>query len=106
MVSPDTARVIANRDFYTEAANQAAQASNSSPFNGASGMGHGTYANIPTTCTTGVGYWATDQSQLYLCTATNAWTASYTPYTYPHPLDTDSTPDPPNPPTGLQAKVQ
>lgn len=90
MVSSDTARVIANRDWYAESANQAAQSSPTSPFNGSSGMGHGTNANKPTSCTTGVGYWATDQSELYLCTATNTWTLSYTPYTYPHPLQGSS----------------
>jgi hypothetical protein len=87
-------------------------------FNGTSGMGCGTLANRPTTCTPGgtdtfgnvygPGYWATDQScsdmtgmvgdiityptrttisgTLYKCTATNTWTAIFTPYTYPHPL--------------------
>jgi len=73
-------------------------------FDGTSGVGCGTLANRPATCTTGVGYWATDQScsdlsgvvgvnpttpisgMLYKCTATNTWTAYYTPYTYPHPL--------------------
>ena len=57
-----------------------------------------------TTCTTGVGYWATPQSTtdlagmtgvnpampisgtLYKCTAPNTWTAFYTPLAYPHPL--------------------
>lgn len=61
------------------------------------GIGQGT--TPPTgTCTTGVGYWvastptATTSSSviqnghLYQCTATNAWTLVYTPYTYPHPL--------------------
>ena len=86
-IGSDTARVIQNRDWYTESQNQSAQTSPTSPFNGTSGVGHGTLANRPTSCTTGVGYWATDQSELYLCTATNTWTASYTPYTYPHPLD-------------------
>lgn len=69
-----------------------------------SGVGCGTLASRPETCTTGVGYWATDQScsdltgmvganpttpisgTLYKCTDTNTWTAYYTPYTYPHPL--------------------
>lgn len=56
-------------------------------------------------CTTGVGYWKTDQScstvpsgsygrnpaslisgTLYRCTSPNTWTSYYTPYTYPHPL--------------------
>jgi hypothetical protein len=77
-------------------------------FNGASGMGCGTLANRPAACTTGVGYWATNQScsdltgmvgknpatpisgTLYKCTSTNTWTANYTPYTYPHPLRNES----------------
>ena len=64
----------------------------------------GTLANRPATCTTGQGYWATNQSTtdltgmvgvnpatpisgtLYKCTSTNTWTAFYKPYTYPHPL--------------------
>jgi len=79
--------------------NQVLQTNSTTPFNGTAtiGFGHGTLANRPTTCTTGVGYWATDQGnwnqsgsggqgQLYVCTATNTWTLSYTPYTYPHPL--------------------
>ncbi len=77
----------------------------------ATGIGCGTLANLPDTCTTGVGYWATNQSctnlsgmvgvnpatpisgTLYKCTATNTWTAYYTPYTYPHSLrEADTTP--------------
>lgn len=72
-------------------------------FDGTTGIGCGTVANLPATCTTGVGYWATTQScsdmtgmvganpaapisgTLYKCTSTNTWTAYYTPYTYPHP---------------------
>lgn len=68
------------------------------------GVGCGTLANRPATCTTGVAYWSTDQScsdltgmvganpstpisgTLYKCTATNTWEAYYKPYTYPHPL--------------------
>jgi hypothetical protein len=93
-----TARVINTRDFYMENVSQAAQSSTTSPFDGSTtiGMGHGTLARQPSSCTTGVGYFATDQGTwdqggaggvLYLCTATNTWTLSYTPYTYPHPLD-------------------
>lgn len=87
-----------------------------SSFDGTTGVGVGTLAARPSTCTTnptgearsagwGVGYWATDQGAwnhstsnwqgvqangadgvLYVCTATNTWTLKYTPYTYPHPL--------------------
>ena len=32
------------------------------------------------------------------CTATNTWTLYYTPYTYPHPLVSGSSPPPPPPP--------
>ncbi len=82
-----------NRDYYDEV----------SGFNGTSGTGYGTLASRPATCTTGVGYWATNQGewnsnqagndgQLYKCTATNTWTLYYTPYTYPHPLQGGSTP--------------
>jgi hypothetical protein len=78
-------------------------------YDGSSGVGCGTLANRPVTCRTGVGYWATDQScgaiadqnvganpatpisgTLFKCTAANAWAAYYTPYTYPHPLRTES----------------
>ena len=79
--------VVADRDYYVEGAS----------FDGTSGVGTGTLASRPSTCTTGVGYWATDQGewwsahsgndgQLYKCTATDTWTLYYIPYTYPHPL--------------------
>ncbi len=91
-----------------------------SPFTGATGVGCGTLAAMPTTCTTGVGYWATNQScsdltgmvganpatpisgTLYKCTATDTWTAYYTPYTYPHPLRAEAADTtPPAAPTGI-----
>jgi hypothetical protein len=90
--------LAANRDFYYEGTNQAAQTSTSVPFNGSTGTGHGALAMMPTTCTTGVGYFATDQGSwntsgngfgqgvFYKCTSTNTWNVAYTPYTYPHPL--------------------
>lgn len=92
----------ANRDYYVQG----------SSFDGTSGIGVGTLASRPSTCTAtpeaadagngGVGYWATDQGTwktgipeegqdvaegvLYRCSATNTWATAYTPYTYPHPL--------------------
>ena len=97
-------RVVANRDYYPSAS--VAQTSPTSPFDGSSGTGWGTLARRPTTCTPGVAYFATDQGSwntsssnpygvqqngadgvLYKCTAPNTWTLYYTPYIYPHPLN-------------------
>jgi hypothetical protein len=92
------------RDYFN-AVSALAQTSPTSPFNGTTGMGFGTLANRPTTCTqnlhtswnnvgdvgAGVGYFATNQGPqgtFYTCTAQNTWTAWYSPYTYPHPLVT------------------
>ena len=95
-------RIGSNRDYYLSTG---VQTTPTSPFDGTTGVGFGTLANRPTTCTTGVAYWATDQGSwnqsssnpygvqqngadgvLYKATATNTWTLYYTPYTYPHPL--------------------
>lgn len=118
---------VNDRDYFN-AVSANAQSSSSSPFNGTTGVGFGTLANRPTTCTNksqaadaghgGVGYWATDQGSwntsgngfgngvLYACTASNTWTQVYTPYTYPHPLVSGGAVGGPFPPTGLQASVQ
>jgi hypothetical protein len=83
----------ADRDYYIYTAS----------FTGASGIGSGARSSRPSTCTTGTAWWSTDQGgnwntsnggandgTLDVCTATNTWTnASYTPYTYPHPLRTN-----------------
>jgi len=79
------------------------------------GVGSGTLAARPSTCTTGVAYWATDQGswntsgsgpqgELFKCTATNTWTLFYTPLAYPHPLASGTTTTAP-PPTGPGAAV-
>lgn len=104
--------VQANRDYYN-AVSASAQSSATSPFNGTTGIGHGTLANRPTTCTHttspdgddggGVMYWATDQGSwnssstnpagvqqsgsdgvLYRCSSTNTWSIYYTPAAYPN----------------------
>lgn len=102
-----TRQVLENREYYNAVSGNA-QTSPTSPFNGTTGMGFGTLANRPVSCTTnsnvpdagrgGVGYWATDvgewnstngtvpDGQLYICSATNTWSLYYKPYTYPHPL--------------------
>jgi len=102
-------QIVLNRDYFTYAAS----------FDGTSGVGEGTLANRPATCTKGVGYWANDQGnwnsknssndgQLYQCTATNTWSLYYTPYSYPHLLQagggTVNSPTTLNPPSNL--KVQ
>jgi hypothetical protein len=89
----DNGMIIANSTYWMDA----------TPFDGSAGVGCGTLANCPATCTTGVGYWATSQSctdltgmvgadpasplsgVLYTCTAPNTWSATYSLLTYPHP---------------------
>lgn len=111
----------ANNDPLTIVENQSHWVQRSSTFDGSvatigscgqygqadctsSGVGCGTLANRPASCTTGVAYWATDQScselsdmsgiapsvpisgVLFRCASTNTWEPYYTPYPYPHPL--------------------
>jgi len=81
VVFGNTSKLQNNRDFYYD---------QGSKFNGTVGTGEGLYSAIPSTCTPNVAYWATDKNTLYRCSATNTWTAYYTPYTFPHPLATGS----------------
>ena len=71
-----SADIRENSNYYRENAS----------FNGTTGVGVGVVGSRPATCTTGVGYWATDESKFYKCTATNTWTLHYQTYEYPHPL--------------------
>jgi hypothetical protein len=98
-----TYHIVANRDYYAY----------KSSFNGTTGVGEGTLSQRPSSCTVGVGYWATDSGewnanhsgadgQLFRCTATNTWSAWYTPYTYPHPLQGGVTQSAPTAPTNLR----
>ncbi len=86
--------LVNNRDFFYS---MGIQTSKTSPFNGTSGVGYGTLAQRPDTCTPssetggGVAYWATDTNTLYRCSAINTWTVHYRPYTYPHPLTNSTT---------------
>lgn len=108
-------KVVANRDYYVQVSG--IQTSSTSPFNGTTGVGWGTLANRPATCSPAVGYFATDQGswnqsgiggqgELFVCTATNTWSLHYTPYTYPHPLTTGTGTAPSAAPTNLVITVQ
>jgi hypothetical protein len=105
IVSNDPTHIQKSRDYYDWVGS----------FTGTGGVGSGTLSGRPSTCSTGAGYWATDQGswnqsgsggqgELFRCSATNTWSLYYTPYTYPHPLTTGS-PSAPEAPTGLQATV-
>ncbi len=80
----DSTAFFANTDYYQYTLG----------FTGSAGVGSGTLAARPASCTVQVGYWATDTNTLYLCETTNTWTLYYAPYTYPHPLEGTSPPAP------------
>jgi hypothetical protein len=82
--------IVPNRDYFIQAAG--------APFQGTSGVGTGTAAQMRAITPTknGVGFWVTDEGEwnsrhagfdgrLYIWNGT-AWVLKYTPYTYPHPL--------------------
>lgn len=90
---------VSNVNYYAEPANQAANTSPTSPFDGLhGGVGHGTFANMPSSCSGAVGYYATNGTwntsgngfpsyQLYTCQS-GTFTLYYVPPPYPHPLIT------------------
>lgn len=87
--------IVENRDYYN--------ASSATGTPQTVGVRTGTKADMPAGCTTGVGFWVTDEGSwnrntanaagvLYKCTAANAWTLYYTPYTSPHPFQYPAAP--------------
>lgn len=90
---------VNNTNYFNEPANQAANTSPTSPFNGLSGgVGHGTFANMPTSCSGATGYFASNGTwntsgngfpsyQLYTCQS-GTFQLYYVPPPYPHPLIT------------------
>ena len=86
VVNNDSPLLADNRDYYDE---QSASGNGSTV-----GVGVGVLASRSATCTTGVGYWATDQSVLYTCGPTNTWNVHYTPLVHPHPLQGGGAPIP------------
>jgi hypothetical protein len=108
---------VQNVDYFQNS--NPGSGTNCTGFTGATGVGCGLLSARPSSCTAGpaatspyqsyvpgVGYWATDTNTLYVCSATNTWTAYYTPYTYPHPLVQGQTSgNPPAAPTNLAATV-
>lgn len=83
-----TTHIVEGREYHVPTG---IQTSSSSPFNGTSGIGYGTDANKPATCTVatyGSYYFSTDvgdHGTLYKCTTTNTWTSYYAPTACPHP---------------------
>lgn len=86
------ANVQTNRDIYF------LDAANCNVSGCSAGVGRGTGASKPTTCTLNTAWWAIDEGfwnnntpgvaggRLYVCGSSNNWTQPYTPYTYPHPM--------------------
>ena len=83
-----------NRDYYLWC--NASATTGCTSFNGTVGVGSGTLASRPSTCTAGVAYWATDQGswnqsgsggqgELFKCTSTSTWTSGYLSI-FPNPL--------------------
>lgn len=101
--SGDTNTILVNQDFYCNTQTWNGTSFTGIAFNGTVGTGSGTltpttsgaYSGAPV-CTPGpggapgVGYWDITNNSLYVCegSGSGTWTLYYTPYVYPHPLDT------------------
>lgn len=90
-----------NLDFWVESGTNHTEYTDSPDvFDGSKDVGVGLLSARPATCTMeGVGWWATDTQHLYRWHngSPGYWEDYYHPYTYPHPLRTESYPDPGNP---------
>lgn len=89
-----------NRDYYQQLTVNGTEPGSAASFNGSSGVGVGTKAQMLaiTGSKAGVGFWVTDEAdwdatnsgpdgQLYAWNG-STWVLKYTPYSYPHPLRT------------------
>ena len=112
--NPHPTVIVNNSDYYLWC--NASSTTGCTTFDATAGVGSGTLAARPSTCTAGVAYWATDQGnwnqsgsggqgELFKCTATNTWTLFYTPYSYPHPLVSGVSTPSVGPPTSLTGTV-
>lgn len=115
--NPHPTVIVQNADYYLWC--NGSSTTGCTSFDGTQGVGSGTLASRPSTCTAGVAYWATDQGswnssgsggqgQLFKCTSANTWTLFYTPYSYPHPLISGiaaASTNGPAAPTGLTGTV-
>jgi hypothetical protein len=78
----DIPQLVENVDYYNFRPDS---------FDGTEGTGRGPLADRPATCTPTVAYWDTDSNTLYCCESPDTWIACYTPYPYPHPLQSGPT---------------
>jgi hypothetical protein len=95
--------VVNNREYYNSTGANC-------PGGGSCSTGVGVGTTLPTSCTTNTAFWKTNEGTwdtaqagadgvLYKCTSSNTWTLYYTPFTYPHPLQSGQSQNDLTPPT-------